>query len=92
MSGYAVGVNSRTLLINQPETLEEIYGYIFYGLKYNSSNGRLTFEKIEEDEPIVLPVDGQINESAYTHWFSSVKNISLVSRNENSSHLYMEVI
>lgn len=63
-------------IIVEPDTLTELYGRVFYGLRYNPSTGAAYFEKIEEDEIIELPQANNISVDEYQTWLSS-KNIFL---------------
>ena len=37
-------------IIIEPDTVSDLYGRVFYGLRYDPATGAAYFEKIEEDE------------------------------------------
>jgi len=93
MPGYAIEPStSKPIFVFEPDTVDELYGSAFYGLKYNSENGSISMEIIYDDEPIKLPSTTTNNDYEYVHWFSSSKQLNLTWRNEDPSHLYLEVI
>ena len=78
-------------IIIQPETLDDLYGRVFYGLKHDPATGKAFFEQIESGEVIKIPSleQGSTHETTdYATWLSSVKylNFSFLS-----SNLIMEV-
>jgi len=78
-------------IIVEPQSLNELYGRIFYGLRYNPSTGAAYFEKIEEDEIIELPQANNISVDEYQMWLSSKKYLSFTWETATSSNLIMEV-
>lgn len=78
-------------IIVEPDTLTELYGRVFYGLRYNPSTGAAYFEKIEEDEIIELPQANNISVDEYQTWLSSKKYLSFTWETATSSNLIMEV-
>ena len=78
-------------IIVEPETLTELYGRVFYGLRYNPATGAAYFEKIEEDEIIELPQANNISVDEYQTWLSSKKYLSFTWETATSSNLIMEV-
>jgi hypothetical protein len=78
-------------IIVEPETLSEIYGRVFYGLRYDPSTGVAYFEVIERDEIITLPSADDISVDDYQSWLSSKKYLDFTWETATSSNLIMEV-
>ncbi|MFZ9715955.1 MAG: hypothetical protein ACO3CH_00670 [Ilumatobacteraceae bacterium] len=78
-------------VIVEPETLSEVYGRVFYGLRYNPATGVAYFEKIENDEIISLPDPNSISVDDYQTWLSSKKYLDFTWETATSSNLIMEV-
>lgn len=92
MPGYASQPNpNKSVLISTPDTVEEFYDNIFYGLKYNPVDGSAYFERIDSDEVIVLPETGLTNSDDYVHYFTSPKKLNFVWSDEDPSRLHLEV-
>lgn len=94
MSGYAIEPNlNKSILVSEPDTIDELYGRVLYGIKFDPDTGKTILEIVGEDDPIILPQTGSTNDSDYAHWFASSKLINLVWREEttNKGHLFMEV-
>lgn len=92
MPGYASQPNpNKSVLISTPDTVEEFYDNIFYGLKYNPADGSAYFERIDSDEVIVLPQTGVTNSDDYVHYFTSPKKLNFVWSDEDPSRLHLEV-
>lgn len=87
-------VASSEIIIFQPETVTDLYGRVFYGLKYNPATGLASFEQIEVGEVISLPVLGDgvaYNTDDYVVWMSSSKYLGFSWETTLSSNLIMEV-
>lgn len=78
-------------IIVEPDTLSEVYGRVFYGLRYNPATGVAYFEKIENDEIISLPAPNSISVDDYQTWLSSKKYLDFTWETATSSNLIMEV-
>jgi hypothetical protein len=78
-------------IIVEPETLSEIYGRVFYGLRYDPATGVAYFEVIERDEIITLPSTDDISVDDYQSWLSSKKYLDFTWETATSSNLIMEV-
>jgi hypothetical protein len=78
-------------IIVEPDTLTEVYGRIFYGLRYNPATGVAYFEKIENDEIISIPTPNNISVDDYQTWLSSKKYLDFTWETATSSNLIMEV-
>lgn len=92
MPGYASQPNpNKSVLISTPDTVEEFYDNIFYGLKYDPTDGSAYFERIDSDEVIVLPETGVTNSDDYVHYFTSPKKLNFVWSDEDPSRLHLEV-
>lgn len=93
MPGYLINTPSsfEPILHDQPDTFEQFYGKIFYGLRYNPSTGKLTYERLEEGDTITYP-DTQENRyyDNYASWFTSNKKITFSFA--NSGNFIMEVL
>ena len=93
MPGYAIDPNtSGPILLFEPDTIDELYDRVLYGIKFDADTGKTTLEVVGEDEPISLPQQGLSNDEDYVHWFASRKAINLTWRETKASHLYLEVI
>lgn len=82
------------IIIFQPETVDELYGRVFYGLKYDPATGLASFEQIEVGEIISLPVLGDgvaYSTDDYVAWMSSSKYLDFSWESTLSSNLIMEV-
>jgi hypothetical protein len=82
------------IIIFQPETITDLYGRVFYGLKYDPSTGLASFEQIEVGEIISLPVLGDgvdYTTDDYVTWMSSSKYLDFYWESTLSSNLIMEV-
>lgn len=87
-------MESPDIIIFQPETVSDLYGRVFYGLKYDPETGMTEIEQIESDEIISLPVlgDGSAhNPDDYVTWMSSSKYLDFSWESTLSSNLIMEV-
>lgn len=85
---------SSDIIIFQPETVTDLYGRVFYGLKYDPETGMAEIEKIEADEVISLPVLGDgasYGTDDYVTWMSSTKYLDFSWETTLSSNLIMEV-
>jgi len=78
-------------IIVEPDTLAEVYGRVFYGLRYNPATGVAYFEKIENDEIISIPTPNNISVDDYQTWLSSKKYLDFTWETATSSNLIMEV-
>lgn len=78
-------------IIIEPDTVSDLYGRVFYGLRYDPATGAAYFEKIEEDEIIELPQANNISVDEYQTWLSSKKYLSFTWETATSSNLIMEV-
>jgi len=93
MPGYAISPDQSSIFIVEPETLDELYGKVFYGIKYDPSEGQVSVEIIREGEIIRLPETNDFKTYEYAHWFSSSKSINFVWEDTfRSTHLLMEVV
>lgn len=93
MPGYSIVPNANEpILVVDPETLEEIYNKVFYGLRYNPEDGKVTVEVIREDEAISLPETDTYHSYEYAHWFASPKSINFTWKESKKTHLFMEVV
>lgn len=82
------------IIIFQPETVTDLYGRVFYGLKYYPSTGLAEIEQIESDEIIRIPTlsPGITHETSdYATWLSSTKYLDFAWESTLSSNLIMEV-
>ncbi len=87
-------VADSNIIIFQPETVTDLYGRVFYGLKYDPATGLASFEQIEVGEIISLPVLGDgvdYNADDYVTWMSSSKYLDFYWESALSSNLIMEV-
>ena len=87
-------VADSNIIIFQPETVTDLYGRVFYGLKYDPATGLSSFEQIEVGEVISLPVLGDgssYNTDDYVTWMSSSKYLDFSWESTLSSNLIMEV-
>lgn len=93
MPGYAIepNVNKPTLIIS-PDTIDELYGNVFYGIVYDPESGKVNVEVIQEGEPIRIPESSTYVTEEYAHWFASSKQINLTWDQSKGTHLLMEVI
>lgn len=92
MPGYASQPNiNKPVLAASPDTVEEFYDNIFYGLKYNPLDGSAYFERIDSGEVIRLPENGITNSDDYVHYFTSPKKLNFVWSEEDPSRLHLEV-
>lgn len=92
MPGYASQPNvNKPVLVATPDTVEEFYDNIFYGLKYDPTDGSAYFERIDTGEVIVLPEEGVINSDDYVHYFTSPKKLNFTWSTEDPSRLLLEV-
>lgn len=93
MPGYAVEPkDSSSLLVVEPETFEELYGKVFYGMKYNPETATVSVEVIREGEVVSLPEQTSWIPEEYIHWFASPKSINFVWEEARGTHLLMEVV
>jgi hypothetical protein len=82
------------IIIFEPDTVAELYGRVFYGLKYDPLTGLATVEQIESGEIIKLPTlsPGITHENSdYVTWLSSTKYLDFTWESTLSSNLIMEV-
>lgn len=82
------------IIIFQPETVTDLYGRVFYGIKYDPSTGLAEIEQIESDEVISIPTlsPGITYETSdYATWLSSTKYLDFSWESTLSSNLIMEV-
>jgi hypothetical protein len=92
MPGYASQPDpSKAVLVSTPDTVEEFYDNIFYGLKFNAEDGSAYFERIDSGEVIRLPENGVTNSDDYVHYFTSPKKLNFTWSDEDQSRLYLEV-
>lgn len=92
MPGYASQPNpNKSVLISTPDTVEEFYDNIFYGLKYNAADGSAYFERIDGDEVISIPETGIVDSNDYVHYFTSPKKLNFVWSATDPSRLHLEV-
>ena len=92
MPGYASQPNvNKPVLVATPDTVEEFYDNIFYGLKYDPTDGSAYFERIDTGEVIVLPEEGVKNSDDYVHYFTSPKKLNFTWSTEDPSRLLLEV-
>lgn len=92
MPGYASQPNvNKPVLVATPDTVEEFYDNIFYGLKYDPTDGSAYFERIDTGEVIVLPEAGITNSDDYVHYFTSPKKLNFTWSTEDPSRLLLEV-
>lgn len=92
MPGYASQPNvNKPVLVATPDTVEEFYDNIFYGLKYDPTDGSAYFERIDTGEVIVLPQQGITNSDDYVHYFTSPKKLNFTWSTEDPSRLLLEV-
>jgi hypothetical protein len=94
MPGYAIqpDINKPILIVN-PDTLEELYENVFYGIKFDPSEGKATIEVIREGEPVSLPESNNYTDfNDYAHWLASSKSINFSWETNKKTHLLMEVI
>lgn len=85
--------DTQVILFN-PDTIQDLYGRIFYGLTYDPATGLANFEQIESGEAIKLPVlePGSNHETTdYVTWLSSTKYLGFAWESALSSNLIMEV-
>lgn len=93
MPGYAIEPNTAApILLFEPDTIDELYGRVLYGIKFDPETGKATLEVVGDDDPISLPQQDLSNNDDYVHWFASTKAINLTWRQTRPSHLYMEVV
>lgn len=78
-------------IIVEPGSLTELYGRVFYGLRYNPATGVAYIEQIENDEIISLPDQNSISTDDYQAWLSSKKYLDFTWETATSSNLIMEV-
>lgn len=71
--------------------LDEFADKIFYGVRQNSANGRVTIEKIAGDEPIRLPDEVSNRPDDYRNWMWTT-NTFRFSWDANTGRLLMEVL
>lgn len=89
-----MSVADSNIIIFQPETITDLYGRVFYGLKYDPATGLASFEQIEFGEIISLPVLGDgaaYTTDDYVTWMSSSKYLDFSWESTLSSNLIMEV-
>jgi hypothetical protein len=92
MPGYASQPNpTKPVLVSTPDTVEEFYDNIFYGLKFDPINGSAYFERIDSGEVIKLPETGVTNSDDYVHYFTSPKKLNFTWSSEDQSRLHLEV-
>lgn len=92
MPGYASQPNiNKSVLISTPDTVEEFYDNIFYGLKYDPSTGSAYFERIDSEEVISIPETGITDSNDYVHYFTSPKKLNFTWSTEDPSRLHLEV-
>lgn len=93
MPGYAVPpVQNKPILIVEPDTIEDLYDNVFYGMMYDPSEGRVTLEILREEEDISIPASSTYLFYEYAHWFSSSKSINFTWKESNKTHLFLEII
>jgi len=93
MPGYLINNSSsfEPVLHNEPDTFEQLYGKIFYGLRYNPSSGKLTFERLEEGDTITYPFEQENRYyNNYATWFTSNRSINFEF--DNNDKFVMEVV
>lgn len=78
-------------ILVEPASFTELYGRIFYGLRYNPATGVAYFEVIENDEIISVPDPISISVDDYQTWISSKKYLDFTWETATSSNLVMEV-
>ena len=92
MPGYASQPNpNKSVLVSTPDTIDEFYDNIFYGLKYDPVDGSAYFERIESDEVISIPETGVTDSNDYVHYFTSPKKLNFVWSATDPSRLHLEV-
>ena len=93
MPGYTKDVSSSNqILIFEPDTLDELYDRVFYGLTFDPLLGKVSIEVIKEDEAIELPTTTSFSIGEYAHWFASSKQINFTWKEGEETHLLLEVI
>jgi hypothetical protein len=93
MPGYAIEPQkSDSLLVVEPETFEELYGKVFYGMTFDPESGSATVEVIREGEIVSLPEQTNWIPEEYIHWFASPKSINFTWEGTKGTHLLMEVV
>jgi hypothetical protein len=93
MSGYSKQpYSSNQVLIFEPDTVDELYDRVFYGMTYDPSTGKISVEIIKDGETIEIPNSTNFSEGSYAHWFSSSKQINFNWKESEKSHLLIEVI
>lgn len=93
MPGYTTNVSSSNqILIFEPDTLDELYDRVFYGMTFDPESGKISIEVIKEDEPIELPTTTDFAIGEYAHWFASSKQINFTWKEGEKTHLLLEVI
>jgi len=92
MPGYASQPNqSKAVITNEPDVIEEFYDNIFYGVRYEPDTGRAYIEKIASDEIIRLPQEGTTRVDDYIHYFTSPKRLEFAWDETDTSRLLLEV-
>ena len=93
MSGYAIpSKENKASFIFEPDTIDQLYDSVFYGMTFDPKEGKVTIEVIKEDEPIVIPDSLNFQDGDYAHWFSSSKEINFTWKETKKTHLFMEVV
>lgn len=71
--------------------IEDFVDKVFYGVRQNAADGRVTIEKIAGDEPISLPDEVTQKPNDYRNWMWT-NNTYEFSWDANTGRLLMEVI
>lgn len=91
MAGFHVQDVLTDPIIVEPTILTELYGRIFYGMRYDPATGVAYIEVIENDEIISLPDPLNKSVDEYQMWLSSKKYLDFTWETATSSNLVMEV-
>ena len=92
MPGYVIDQSAQKNFVYADEaTLDNIMDKSFVGFRHDPQTGNLTIVEIESDEVITIPEYGKNNDSDYSTWFWSKKNLSFTWDTNNPGHLIMEV-